>query len=233
MAKKVEAVTFFMSMYDEGVKKMMTDAGYTHTNELLAADVVIFTGGPDVTPLIYGEKRHPSTYSTFNRDIAEIKMFHQIPWDVPKVGICRGAQLLNVLVGRGRLFQDVDNHTKEHEITDMYSGQTILASSTHHQQMRPGPGADVLWIATESTRKCSDIAVWDAANSKIKAEFWTDPEVVYYDDGVTLCFQPHPELPAPKYNALRSMFFDTLETFLLTKEQGAILTEARNQRKAL
>lgn len=228
MAKKAsDGVQFFMSTYDEGIRKLFTDRGYRHTSDPMAADVVIFTGGADVTPFLYGERRHPTTHSSFMRDLAELKLLHRLRWETPKIGICRGAQFLNVTVGRGLLFQDVDNHTREHEITDLYTGQTILASSTHHQMMRPGPGAEILWVATESTRKSNDTATWEATNPKIKADFWTDPEVVYYDDGSTLCFQPHPEMRDVKFDKLREMFFDTVETYLLTKAQWEALNAAR------
>lgn len=232
MAKKASnGVQFFMSTYDEGVRRLFTDYGYRHTSDPMGADIVVFTGGVDVTPFLYGERRHPSTYSSFMRDMSELKLLHRLAWDTPKVGICRGAQFLNVVVGRGLLFQDVDNHTKDHDITDTYSGQTILASSTHHQMMRPGPGAEVLWQATESTKKSTDTATWEASNARIRADFWVDPEVVYYNDGNTLCFQPHPELRDVKYAPLREMFFDTLETYLLTKEQWEVLTAERGENK--
>jgi gamma-glutamyl-gamma-aminobutyrate hydrolase PuuD len=72
------------------------------------ADLIQFTGGADVSPMLYGEPKHPRTYCDPNRDQHEANIF----WnniDKPKAGICRGGQFLNVMSG-GSMWQDVDNH---------------------------------------------------------------------------------------------------------------------------
>lgn len=54
------------------------------------ADIVLFTGGEDVDPSLYGCKKHPSTYSNIDRDRQEQKVFKHIRKDQLALGICRG-----------------------------------------------------------------------------------------------------------------------------------------------
>ena len=54
------------------------------------ADIVVFTGGEDVDPELYGAKRHPLTFCNRNRDDYEIEMFKKIKEHQLVVGICRG-----------------------------------------------------------------------------------------------------------------------------------------------
>lgn len=62
-------------------------------NNISDAKIVLFTGGEDVDPQFYGCKRHPSTWSTPERDEYEIKMFNKMRKDQLALGICRGLSL--------------------------------------------------------------------------------------------------------------------------------------------
>lgn len=63
---------------------------FNFVNDISIADIVIFTGGEDVDPSLYGCKKHITTFSNIDRDEEEIKMFKQIRPDQLAVGICRG-----------------------------------------------------------------------------------------------------------------------------------------------
>lgn len=63
---------------------------FIHVDKLEEANVVIFTGGEDVTPSIYGCKKHPRTYCNKFRDEEEKKIFEQIKENQLVLGICRG-----------------------------------------------------------------------------------------------------------------------------------------------
>lgn len=54
------------------------------------AEVVLFTGGEDVTPSLYGCKKHPTTYSNPSRDKKEKEVFNQIKPNQVALGVCRG-----------------------------------------------------------------------------------------------------------------------------------------------
>ena len=69
-------------------------------------DGLIITGGKDVDPARYGQPRHPETDEPrTDRDAFEDALLAAaIEREVPFLGICRGAQLLNVALG-GTLHQ--------------------------------------------------------------------------------------------------------------------------------
>lgn len=79
-------------------------------------DGLIITGGKDVDPARYGQQAHPATDSPrLDRDAWEDALLRgAIDRGLPFLGICRGAQLLNVALG-GTLIQhlpDVLGSTK-------------------------------------------------------------------------------------------------------------------------
>jgi putative glutamine amidotransferase len=73
-----------------------------------ALDAVVFTGGSDVDPDLYGEDAHPETFGINRlRDEAELALLAAaLERDMPVLGICRGIQVLNVAMG-GDLHQHV------------------------------------------------------------------------------------------------------------------------------
>lgn len=54
------------------------------------ADIVLFTGGEDVTPSYYGCKKHRTTVNNIKRDKYELSEFNKISKDQLAIGICRG-----------------------------------------------------------------------------------------------------------------------------------------------
>lgn len=147
----------------------------------LKPDLVVFTGGEDVTPSLYHEA-NVASHCNWMRDAEEIEEFENFS-DTPKVGICRGGQFLNVMSG-GKMYQDTDNHCQSHMVFDLDTGHEYLVTSTHHQMMRPSEDATIVGVANESSY------VLAAGGEKIVED---DIEVVYYDKTKSLCFQPHPE----------------------------------------
>lgn len=69
------------------------------TDKIEEADIVLFTGGEDVTPSFYGCKKHPRTYSNIHRDLEEKIVFEKIRKDQFVVGICRGLIVAHVKWG--------------------------------------------------------------------------------------------------------------------------------------
>lgn len=108
-------------------------------------DVILYAGGVDINPALYGEKPLPTTQQpNLLRDGMEILQY-QIgrEWGAVNLGVCRGAQLLNVLNG-GKLWQHVDGHNKDHGVRvkgpDKYQHYVHLAgelTSSHHQMIIP------------------------------------------------------------------------------------------------
>lgn len=73
-------------------------------------DGFLFTGGDDVNPCLYGEKKMPYCGEISPcRDMQESYLIKKlIEIDKPLLAICRGCQMLNVAMG-GTLYQDIGN----------------------------------------------------------------------------------------------------------------------------
>lgn len=71
-------------------------------------DGLILAGGEDVDPALYGAEPHPTTGPPNRvRDRAELALLREaLRRDLPVLGVCRGAQLLNIAYG-GDLVQDL------------------------------------------------------------------------------------------------------------------------------
>ena len=85
----------------------------TDSEEVLEAvcarcDGFLFSGGPDIDPAYYGEiKRFDSVEICPERDVTEAAVFRiALASGKPMLGICRGIQVFNVLLG-GTLYQDI------------------------------------------------------------------------------------------------------------------------------
>ena len=54
------------------------------------AAIVLFTGGEDVSPRLYGRERLDCTYSNIERDKKEMAIFKKVQPSQICVGVCRG-----------------------------------------------------------------------------------------------------------------------------------------------
>ncbi len=74
----------------------------------------LFTGGQDVDPALYGEKRLRSCGAPYPpRDRLETELFRQaFELDRPVFGICRGIQFINAVLG-GTLYQDIPSQKED------------------------------------------------------------------------------------------------------------------------
>lgn len=168
------------------------------------ADLLVFTGGSDVSPYLYGDMQHRQTYNDALRDAKEERLYQFGRLNGKKmVGICRGGQFLNVMSG-GRMYQHVGNHTRPHMLKDHLSGAEFLVTSTHHQMMMPGISGILLGSAREfGFREWYDKEVFRSQKTSL-----LDYEVVHYPHTRCLCFQPHPEYEqhSPIYSQMREYF---------------------------
>jgi putative glutamine amidotransferase len=66
-----------------------------------ALDGIVFSGGADVDPALYGAEPHPETdMPQSRRDAGELALLRAaLERDVPMLAVCRGVQLLNVARG--------------------------------------------------------------------------------------------------------------------------------------
>lgn len=138
----------------EIVKLSAEDDNLDKAKEL---DAIVFSGGVDAHPKNYGKSNtnYPNAPENFNvtRDEFETELFYlSQSQNLPVLGVCRGMQLLNCVLG-GDLTQDIgtdandihrnDGNDKKHSITVLPN--TLLskitkveednANSAHHQSI--------------------------------------------------------------------------------------------------
>lgn len=160
------------------------------------AQLVVFTGGEDVTPSLYGCKKHRTTFSNLARDKKERAIFNMIdPKKQVCLGICRGSQFLCVMNG-GKLVQNVCNHATgfTHEISN--GDKVYQITSTHHQMQYPFcldyKDYDLLFTSYGNE---SDFYEGDGINPDIVSG--KEPEIVlYHKESLPKCLavQGHPEM---------------------------------------
>lgn len=175
--------SFYMSATDVGVCNLFASKGWLKVDKPADADLIVFPGGSDVDPELYGHKNVGSYIDKIRdrRDIATWNMGRV--YATPMVGICRGGQFLNIKSG-GTMYQDVDGHLGNHKIiTD--DGEEYEVTSTHHQMMKPAKDAKIIAV---STQKNSFVKDQDGVHKGIYGY-----EVLFYEHTNSLCFQPHPE----------------------------------------
>ena len=185
---------------------------YIINEQLEPVDLVVFTGGEDVTPQLYDHEAHPTTFNSVFRDQQEATVFEKcVLHSIPMVGICRGSQFLNVMSG-GEMYQDVGGHTGSHEITDLITGETVLVSSTHHQMMKPS--SEGLLVASSHIGAYRE---WWDGQIFAREQSEQDFEVVFYPRTKALCFQPHPEFFSVEYEGMRRYFGELIVRYLENK----------------
>jgi putative glutamine amidotransferase len=164
---------------------------------LCMVDGVMVSGGNDVDPTFYGERRRARNLSiTRERDRFEIASVRKAKTDsIPVLAICRGMQLVNVAFG-GTLYQDFRfeeefmDHTlkgsaryrRRHPVIikegsrlfGVIGKAKIITNTDHHQMVRKvAPG----FVA----------AAWSKRDGVIEA-------IESRDEHYFLCVQWHPEL---------------------------------------
>jgi gamma-glutamyl-gamma-aminobutyrate hydrolase PuuD len=110
-----------------------------NTRELLnnpkKVSLVMFTGGEDVHPSLYGGvDSHVLCSTNIRRDEFERRVFGFCrQHNIKMTGICRGIQFLNVMAG-GEMYQHVTNHAGLlHDAYFPYDSSIRVVTSTHHQ----------------------------------------------------------------------------------------------------
>lgn len=165
------------------------------TDNLEEADIVLFTGGEDVDPSLYGCEKHPATYSNINRDLEEKAIFEKVKPHQLCLGICRGSQFLCVMNG-GLLIQNVSKHAGfgTHQlISSRDEFKRVDITSTHHQMQYPfnlERGIDYTILFYASRR--SEFYAGDKVDYPP-----CEPEVVLYhkkNKPKCLAIQGHPEI---------------------------------------
>lgn len=176
-------------------------------------DALVLPGGADVDPTLFGEEPKWKLGTTnYKRDLFEKAVFEAFyQAGKPIFGICRGCQLINILLG-GSVYQDLpsenpaayirhaqgaDGRYPTHHITlaegsELYKslGATAYVNSRHHQ------GIKKLGVGLKVTAQAPDGVVEgieSAANNQIVAVQW------------------HPENMWQEHEEMRQLFADFVQ----------------------
>lgn len=176
------------------------------------ADLVLFTGGADVFPAIYGHKKNPKSHCHIDRDNDDVLKYNEaVKLNKPMLGICRGSQFITAVQPKGYLIQHVNSHAigGTHEIK-FSDGDILHITSTHHQMMYPFDVDNHELIAWSSPSRSN---VYELSGSDDIIEIDKEPEIVYYKDTNALCVQGHPEmmhLGSPVIGKLNDLLIEKL-----------------------
>jgi putative glutamine amidotransferase len=173
---KVHArIEYIDSVRRAGGIPLLVAPGEMRVAELLErVDGLLLIGGGDIDPALYHGRTHETIYNVdAERDRSEIALVrHAAENAVPTLGICRGAQIINVALG-GTLVEhvpDVAGEKVAHRTPDRQPTRHPVAitpgsrlarilgvtdlepSSWHHQAVRaPAPGLSVVAHAPDGT----------------------------------------------------------------------------------
>lgn len=171
-------------------------------------DGLLIPGGGDIVPELFGEETHPLVVSARRADdLFEIKLVELAKeYSKPIIGICRGAQIINVAFG-GTLYQDIPSqykneichrqseYNRDEPIHKVYLEEnsyimkilgksTIGVNSFHHQSVKDiGEGLNVAGRAADGVI-----------------------EAIESENGMIIGLQWHPERLTTKYEEFKDLF---------------------------
>jgi gamma-glutamyl-gamma-aminobutyrate hydrolase PuuD len=203
----IPKIKIYISNPQSGNDAWWLPTPYEVVDQIGKANLVMFIGGPDVTPHLYGHSSHSTTCNSITRDEVDKQAYDiATSLNLPKIGICRGAQFLCVMAG-GALIQDQSNSLSRH-VVRTFSRNEILVSSDHHQAQYPWNLPEGTWDLLGWTEKISHIHTgWHSSgvfaelinncahkyNSPIKGSNLPEIEDAYYRNINGLAIQCHPE----------------------------------------
>lgn len=229
MRKPVIGITA-NSLFTDGIERSFVNHSYIHSvlkaggvpvslptlpdaadlpTQLNQVDGLIFSGGSDINPLLFGEEPDAKIDFILNdRDDYEIRLIQLAHMaGKPIFGICRGIQLINVAFG-GTLYQDIG--TQSPGCTLKHTQNTRRNFASHTVDIAPGSrlneavGAEVLTVNSYHHQAVKDIAPGFriTARSRDNIIEGIEKDGPAYIVGV----QWHPELLVDSYPVMLELF---------------------------
>lgn len=192
----------------------------TIVSDVKDAEIVLFTGGEDVSPSLYGDVMGEYTHANPLRDAREVSIFEKaLELQKPMLGICRGSQFLCVMAG-GKLVQHMEHRHNQHyvylhrqSLDDKYSfPEQIMMTSSHHQLAFPynlhHSQYRIIGTSQESRFHLNGKGVEIFKNGE------AEPEIIYYRNINALGIQGHPEWMFDERNSKYAREFTFLNTLI-------------------
>jgi gamma-glutamyl-gamma-aminobutyrate hydrolase PuuD len=202
--------------------------GLLHRSNIRVADYarvldgLVLQGGSDVSPSTYGEAPlAPEWAGDRLRDVYEIELVHEfVEAGKPVLGICRGAQLINVAFG-GTLYQDIRTQLAESKVhvSDAYERHR------HEIRFEPGSGLAQLYRGVQRPTVSSiHHQSIKALGRGLRVEAWSEPDglveaIRANGKGYVFAVQWHPEFHHPGDDATLDSA-PILEEFLQAARSG-------------
>lgn len=172
-------------------------------------DVVLFTGGGDISPSLYQHKKNSKTSGVSDvRDNIEVVDFNlALYYKKPMFGICRGLQLLAALSG-AKLFQHIElgidgyfHAGGDHPITTVVGNKKYEVTHAHHQAV------NLIGLDHEDYELIAEDERLHRCYSEDPAQFVLKkiPEIVYFKKTNCLGVQFHPEWMVSRFTNPKSM----------------------------
>lgn len=223
----MDKIRAFIVGGDVAVKNLLHDYGVFEVVDggrmppLNAFDIVVFTGGEDVAPEMYGEENVYSSWLAPHRDMVEFNIFQRTKDTHYHFGICRGLQLLAVANGH-TLWQDISGHqlSNGHSMTTRDGHVVKGVTSVHHQAIRQ----------TVNNKHC--VLAWEKYDEPVEARGSTRipysldkvVEAAWFEPTRSFGVQGHPEYRGAskeyKDYVLYHLLEDKLTSFYANKYKG-------------
>lgn len=167
-------------------------------NTMEEANVVLFTGGEDINPELYGEQEAYQTYFSPGRDAREVEAYKKaLSLGKNMWGTCRGLQLFCAMNG-GKLVQHL-SHGGQHKI-ELNDGGSLIVNSLHHQLCYPwnlpSDEYELIGWANELSpmHLGGDSGPMDFPKHAFKDNRIMEPEILFFPKTKCLGVQFHPEM---------------------------------------
>jgi putative glutamine amidotransferase len=126
--------SYVRAVVSAGGVPLLVPPGASAGETLDAVDGLVFSGGSDLDPELYGEEAHAETSGVVReRDDFELELMRAaLERDLPLLAICRGSQVLNVALGG-----DLEQHVPDRVAADTHK-QTAGVFADHDVEVLGG-----------------------------------------------------------------------------------------------
>jgi len=188
-------------------------------------DGILLSGGLDIHSKYYGQEPHPALDpSDMGMDRTETTL---LPWaledDLPILGICRGEQVLNVVMG-GTLIQDIytqytttidHRESYKRRIRDFLAHDIVIEEGS---RLRELVGQDRVWVNTSHHQSVDRVA------PGLIATAWAPDGIVEAvesrDHRFVIAVQCHPEEMWRKHTWAKRLFEEFVEAATGSKREA-------------
>lgn len=176
-------------------------------SQLLLCDGILLPGGDDINPLLYGEEPSSNLGEVYSRvDQYEMTLTHfALSHNKPILGICRGCQLLNIVLG-GNVYQDLSEYPTTHL---KHSQKARRYEATHTINIQPDSLLGVLFGNSLEVNSFHHQAIHNLGKNLVATAHAKDNVI----EGIQLMTKPfvlgvqwHPEIMLGNSHAMLPLF---------------------------